>query len=138
MHQFIFSLIGYIKRNLYDQIERNYRPVRERNEIALFTIQGLHLTQVSTNQDTEQEIKLVLDKFQVDNQCAQNPLYQTIFKKQNNSSEVKFLTLELKRFISKDKNTSFIENFKMELAKCTLKFDDEFLVNFTQAVTAAS
>lgn len=25
----------------------------------------------------------------------------------------------------------------MELAKCTLKFDDEFLVNFSQAVTAA-
>lgn len=26
----------------------------------------------------------------------------------------------------------------MELAKCTLKFDDEFLVNFSQAVAAAS
>lgn len=25
----------------------------------------------------------------------------------------------------------------MELAKCTLKFDDEFLVNFSQAVFAA-
>lgn len=65
-------------------------------------------------------------------------MFQTIFKKKNNSPDVKFLTLDLKRYLSKDKNTSYVEYFKMELAKCTLKFDDEFLVNFTQAVTAAS
>jgi len=63
-------LIGYTKRNIFDSIEKNYRPVRERNEIALFTIQGLELKKLSKKADTEEEIKLVIDRFQVDNQSS--------------------------------------------------------------------
>jgi hypothetical protein len=50
----------------------------------------------------------------------------------------KFLILELKKQINTDKNTNYIENFKADVAYCTFKVDDEFLINFNDALIAYS
>jgi hypothetical protein len=46
INNFYLSVIGYTKQNFFDQIEGNYKKLLERNEIALFSIQGMIFQQI--------------------------------------------------------------------------------------------
>jgi hypothetical protein len=138
LHQVSLSIIGYTNTTVQQQtVKKAFQQRRERNEIALITVGDLRYYQKSDNHSNQSSTNLSIQKFQVDNQTSQNPLFPTILQRKYPQQEEPFLYFVFQRTFDQEMNVDRFDLFELRVAEYVLRLDDNFLKDMSNTLLRA-